>query len=245
VERRESGKLYGRTATEITGPLAPADGRVRYRRVLTVRQHLVMLGLGVSQMALAGALTVYLLLPGHLPRLVSGDYLRDAITVAGFTVMIMLQVIVGLRTWVLTYFAARARDPLPMAHPAGLRVAVLTTIVPGKEPVELVMTTLRAMKRVRHDGPLDVWLLDEGDDEAVRGRCEQVGVRHFSRKGHPEWNQPSGPFRAKTKHGNHNAWRAAHEGDYEVPRSLRTWDPIGFSSERRRVRVEKAVQLHP
>jgi hypothetical protein len=31
----------------------------------------------------------------------------------------------------------------------------------------------------------------------------------------------------------------------EVPRSLRTWDPIGFSSERRRVRVEKAVQLHP
>jgi cellulose synthase (UDP-forming) len=95
-------------------------------------------------------------------------------------------------------------------------VAVLTTIVPGKEPVDLVMNTLRAMKRIRHDGPMDVWLLDEGDDPDVRRRCEEIGVRHFSRKGHTEWNQPSGPFRAKTKHGNHNAWRQAHELDYDV-----------------------------
>ena len=98
----------------------------------------------------------------------------------------------------------------------GLRVAVLTTIVPAREPLELVMMTLRAMKRIRHDGELDVWLLDEGNDPEVRRRCAEIGVRHFSRREHPEWNQASGPFRAKTKHGNHNAWRMLHELDYDV-----------------------------
>jgi hypothetical protein len=208
--------LYGRTATEITGPLSDGGDRVRFRTVLSAREHVVLLSIGGLHILLAAALAVYLLLPGHLPRLRAGQYLGDSVMVIGLTAMIGLQVIVALRTWVLTFFAAQARDPIPMTARPGLRVAVLTTIVPGKEPVELVMTTLRAMKRVRHDGPLDVWLLDEGDDADVRRRCQDIGVRHFSRKGRPEWNQPTGPFRAKTKHGNHNAWRAAHEGDYDV-----------------------------
>ena len=80
----------------------------------------------------------------------------------------------------------------------------------------MVMKTLRAMKQIRHDGPVDVWLLDEGDDPAVRRRCQAMGVRHFSRKGHPEWNRPSGEFRAKSKAGNHNAWRSVYENDYDV-----------------------------
>jgi cellulose synthase/poly-beta-1,6-N-acetylglucosamine synthase-like glycosyltransferase len=130
--------------------------------------------------------------------------------------MVLLQLIAGLRTWSLTYFAARARDPVPMKPKAGLRVAVLTTIVPGKEPLELVMTTLRAMKRIRHEGRLDVWLLDEGNDPEVRRRCKELDVRHFSRKDQPQWNQSSGEFKTKTKHGNHNAWRSVHELDYDV-----------------------------
>jgi hypothetical protein len=85
-----------------------------------------------------------------------------------------------------------------MPAPAGLRIAVLTTIVPGKEPVELVMATLRAMRRIRHDGPIDVWLLDEGDDADVR-RCAEIGVKHFSRKGHPRWNQAEGQFRGGSR----------------------------------------------
>jgi cellulose synthase (UDP-forming) len=215
-DRRVPGKLYGRTATEIAGPMSGDDGRVRHRRVLTARQHLVLLSLGGLHVLLAAVLAVFLLLPGHLPRLRAGQYLGDAVMVIGLTAMVVLQVIVALRTWVLTFFAAGACDPIPMPPRPGLRVAVLTTIVPGKEPVELVMTTLRAMKRVRHDGPLDVWLLDEGNDAGVRRRCQDLGVHHFSRKGRPEWNQATGPFRAKTKHGNHNAWRAAHEADYDV-----------------------------
>ncbi|HEY6797839.1 MAG TPA: glycosyltransferase family 2 protein, partial [Kineosporiaceae bacterium] len=215
-ERRVPGRLYGRTATEITGPLQSPGNQVRYRKVLSRRQHRAMVCLGGLQVAVAIALAVYLLLPDHLPRLRPGDYVGNTVMVLGVILMVILQLIVGTRSWILTYFAAQVRDPIPMRPPSGWRVAVLTTIVPGKEPVELVMTTLRAMKRIRHDGQLDVWLLDEGDDDDVRRRCEAIGVRHFSRKGQPTWNQPSGPFRAKTKHGNHNAWRAAHESDYDV-----------------------------
>ncbi|MEV6344331.1 glycosyltransferase family 2 protein [Actinoplanes sp. NPDC051851] len=203
------GALYGRTATEITGPLRPAGDRVRYRAAYSRREDGALRALGLTHVLLAVGLTVYLLLPGNLPNL-------NPLSVAGLAVMVVMQVIVALRTCVLTFFAARARDPIPMAPPPGLRVAVLTTIVPGKEPVELVMATLRAMKRIRHDGALDVWLLDEGDDPLVRRRCEKLGVRHFSRKGVAAWNQPDGPYKARTKHGNHNAWRAAHEGEYDV-----------------------------
>ncbi|UQU63474.1 glycosyltransferase [Couchioplanes caeruleus] len=216
VERRVPGRLYGRTATEITGPVRTPADRVRYRPVLSRRQHRFMVGVAGLHITFALALVGFLVLPGNLPALRAGDRARDLAMLVGLFLMVLLQVIVALRTWVLAYFAARARDPEPMPAPAGLRVALLTTIVPGKEPVELVLTTLRAMKRVRHDGPVDVWLLDEGDDEEVRRRCEEIGVRHFSRKGRPEWNQPSGEFKARTKHGNHNAWRAAYENDYDV-----------------------------
>jgi cellulose synthase (UDP-forming) len=214
-ERREEGRLYGRTATEVTGPLQPAGSTVRYRDALTPRQRRKVLALGWLHISLAVALAGYLLLPSNLPRLEAGPVV-DVAVVTGLVLMVLLQLVAAVRTWTITYHAGRARDPIPMRPQAGLRVAVLTTIVPGKEPIELVMATLRAMLRIRHDGVLDVWLLDEGDDPEVRRRCEAIGVRHFSRKGRPEWNQASGPFRARTKHGNHNSWRVDHELDYDV-----------------------------
>jgi cellulose synthase (UDP-forming) len=216
VERRQSGKLYGRTATEIAGPAEPASDVVRYRRVLTRRQHLMLLGVAGVHIVLAVLVVAPLLLPRNLPRLQPGEHLGNALAGIGLFLMILLQLIVALRTWVIAYFGARACDPVPMPPTPGLRVAVLTTMVPGKEPIELVMTTLRAMKRIRHDGTMDVWLLDEGDDDEVRRRCAELGVHHFSRKGRAEWNQPAGPFKSRTKHGNHNAWRAAHEAEYDV-----------------------------
>jgi cellulose synthase (UDP-forming) len=216
IERRQPGRLYGRTATEITGAIGSGADVVCYRRVLSRRQHLMMMSVAGLHIGLAVLVAVVLLLPGNLPQLRAGEHLASTVAVIGLLLMILLQLIVALRTWVIAYFGARACDPVPMPPKRGLRVAVLTTIVPGKEPIELVMTTLRAMKRIRHDGPMDVWLLDEGDDDEVRRRCAELGVRHFSRKGRPEWNQPSGPFKARTKHGNHNAWRAAHESEYDV-----------------------------
>ncbi len=215
VEHRQEPRLYGRTATDLTGPLQPPGETVRYRHVLTRSQRTWVAALGYLHVAVSVALAVYLLLPSSLPRW-DDDTLVNVSAAAGLLVMVSLQLIAGLRTWTITYHAGQARDPLPMRAQPGQRVAVLTTIVPGKEPVELVMATLRAMQRIRHDGVLDVWLLDEDDDAEVKRRCEELGVRHFSRKGRPEWNQESGPFRRKTKHGNHNSWRSQHESDYDV-----------------------------
>ena len=138
---------------------------------------------------------------------------------SGYLALFMVvgvEVIRVLQTSSLWVFAAAAEDPIPMAPEPGTRVAVLTTIVPAKEPLGLVLNTLRAMKRLVHDGPVDVWLLDEGNDPDVRKAVEEIGVKHFSRKGVDRWNTESGAFRAKTKAGNHNAWRDAHESQYEV-----------------------------
>jgi hypothetical protein len=46
--------------------------------------------------------------------------------------------------------------------------------------------------------------------------CARIGVRHFSRRGRPLDNTAAGPFRAGTKHGNHNAWIRTHGAGYDV-----------------------------
>lgn len=126
----------------------------------------------------------------------------------------------------LAWFAWRAVDPIPMSAPSGLRVALVTTIVPDREPLSVVASTLRAMRQVQQPGGPDsarawaarpdVWILDEGDDVEVRNLAKEIGVRHFTRKGRPEYNQAAGPMRTRTKAGNHNAWRAEHEAAYDV-----------------------------
>jgi cellulose synthase (UDP-forming) len=215
-ERRQSGRLYGRESSEVAGPLQPAASVVGYQQVVTRHQLVTMVTAGAVHIGTTMALLVYILWPSHLPLLHHGRPVYNILAVAGLGVLVGVLLIAGFRSWVTTYFLANARDPIPMRAQPGLRVAVLTTIVPGKEPMELVLTTLRAMKRIRHDGEMDVWLLDEGNSPEVRARCEELGVRHFSRKGVEQWNQPSGPFKAKTKHGNHNSWRAEHAARYDV-----------------------------
>lgn len=216
AERRQSGRLYGRESSELTGPLQPATALVHYRKVLTRRQQVTMTMAGGVHVATTVALLGYILWPTSLPLLEPGRPVFNVLAVAGLVVLVGLQLGAGFRTCVTTYFLANARDPIPMRPQPALKVAVLTTIVPGKEPLELVLTTLRAMKRIRHDGDMDVWLLDEGNSPEVRAQCAQLGVKHFSRKGVERWNQPTGPFKAKTKHGNHNSWREEHAASYDV-----------------------------
>ncbi len=113
-----------------------------------------------------------------------------------------------------------ARDPVPVLPPRGLKVAFLTTIVPGKEPLSMVRTTLEAAKRVQYREGVDVWLLDEGDDPAVKEMCIRLAVFYFTRQGVERWNQRSGPFKAKSKHGNYNSWLDAHGDEYDVMLSV-------------------------
>ena len=215
VDRRVEGRLYGRTVADITGPLQQSGSKVEFQPILSRGQQITVQFMGWLHVAIVVALAVYLLLPSHLPDM-SGGFFDNTLSIIGLVVLVVLQIIVGVRTLTIAFHAARMRDPIPMKAQSGLRVAVLTTIVPNKEPVEMVMATLRAMLQIRHDGLLDVWLLDEGNDPYVRSRCEQIGVHHFTRRDVAMWNTESGPYRAKTKHGNHNSWRAMHEREYDV-----------------------------
>lgn len=86
----------------------------------------------------------------------------------------------------------------------------------------MVRATLEGATKVTHTGPLDVWLLDEGDDEQARALCAELGVRHFTRHGVPEWNRSKGVHKARTKHGNYNAWIAMHGAEYEFFASVDT-----------------------
>ncbi|HEU4563218.1 MAG TPA: glycosyltransferase [Gemmatimonadaceae bacterium] len=98
------------------------------------------------------------------------------------------------------------RRPRPMAPEPGLRVGVATSFVPAAESLDMLERTVRAL--VAMDYPHETWVLDEGDDPAVRALCEQLGAHHFSRKEMPQYQEESGTFQRHSKHGNYNAWLA-------------------------------------
>ncbi len=207
---------FSRLAGELTEPPA-GTYRVRYRRLVAggIRGQLGALLLVTAAPLVSLALLVWLMLPEHwVERPFISDWERAADAVMTLSIGLieafrLINVVSNAHaTWV-------ARDPVPVRAQPGTRVAFLTSFVPGKEPLSMVRATLEGAVRVEHDGVLDVWLLDEGDDPEVKRLCERLGVRHFTRKGVERWNQPSGCFRARTKHGNYNAWLDAHGDDYE------------------------------
>jgi len=96
------------------------------------------------------------------------------------------------------------RRPRPLTPQAGLRVAVVTTYVPGVEPRQMLEQSLAALVAI--DYPHDTWLLDEGGDQEMRGVCGRLGVHYFSRRDRPEYQAENGRFQSGSKHGNYNAW---------------------------------------
>jgi hypothetical protein len=114
--------------------------------------------------------------------------------------LLLSQVMYLARWWTLPLM----RRPVPVPPRPGLRVGVATTFVPGAEPLEMLADTVAAL--VAMDYPHDTWVLDEGDDEAVRRLCAQLGARHFTRRHSPEHQAPAGRFERRSKHGNYNAW---------------------------------------
>ncbi|MFI6350695.1 glycosyltransferase family 2 protein [Streptomyces sp. NPDC050560] len=222
---RPEGYHYD-THSTLAGPLTQPDGgayRVGYRSLLSEEPHRIR---AAALLALApvltGALLVYLVWPSHWTHRDGGQewlvWLDGTMLVAiGLIELFMLVNVVSIAHATLV-----ARDPVPVVPESGTRVAFLTTYVPGKEPVSMVRATLEGAVRVQHSGKLDVWLLDEGDNEQIKALCAELGVRHFTRKGVPEWNRDSGPHKAKTKHGNYNAWLAMHGGEYDYFASVDT-----------------------
>ena len=203
--------------SEITGQLQPGN-KVRYTRTTSRSQRLTLWAtLGVS-------LTSGLLLLSWLGWMTDLTLGIDhsvvptlKISIVAITgLMALIETIRIIQSLTLGYFTLTARDPVPLIPSTKLRVAVLTTIVPGHEPWDLVKKTLQEMTHIRYSGVMDVWVLDEGDDPEIRADCLDIGVHHFTRRGIEEWNTPTGPHRTKSKSGNHNSWRAQLERHYDV-----------------------------
>ncbi|GHF25375.1 glycosyltransferase [Streptomyces griseoluteus] len=215
---------YSRLAGPLTEPPADRPYTVRYRSLLSQEPHRMRAALMLGAAPLLSlVLLSWLLRPEHWTE---RDYPAYGFLPALDTLMLvsigLIEFFRCLNVLSNAHATLVARDPVPVVPEAGTRVAFLTSFVPGKEPLEMVTRTLEAAVRLRHRGPLHVWLLDEGDDPAVKEVCARLGVRHFSRKGVAKWNQPSGPHRAKTKHGNYNAWLDAHGDAYDFFASVDT-----------------------
>ncbi|MCK9903048.1 glycosyl transferase [Parafrankia colletiae] len=212
------------TFSTLAGPLQePAPGRthhVAYRRVMAGPALRQVLPLLVVTLVLSSFFFVWLIQPQHFPKT---RYLPTAVAVGNHIMFWLIVVTEGIRllnSVILCWSATLMRDPIPVTPPPGLRVAFTTTIVPSKEPLDVVRDTLIAARNIRYGSPIDVWLLDEGNDPAVRAMCREIGVRHFTRNGVDHWNTRKGRFRAKTKHGNHNSWLDLHGDRYDVVLSV-------------------------
>ncbi|MFF9360675.1 glycosyltransferase family 2 protein [Streptomyces griseoluteus] len=215
---------YSRLAGPLTEPPADRPYTVRYRSLLSQEPHRMRAALMLGAAPLLSLVLLgWLLRPEHWTE---RDYPAYGFLPALDTLMLvsigLIELFRCLNVLSNAHATLVARDPVPVVPEAGTRVAFLTSFVPGKEPLEMVTRTLQAAVRLRHRGLLHVWLLDEGDDPAVKEVCARLGVRHFSRKGVAKWNRPSGPHRAKTKHGNYNAWLDAHGDAYDFFASVDT-----------------------
>ena len=196
--------------------------RVRFRTIKAqngLLRFIRSIGLAVVNLAIETLFLCWLLQPDHLPAFGTTGWTRaaDIFVITSIAVMELLRLVNVVS---LSLASVVARDPIPVRPQRNRAIAFVTTIVPSKEPIEMVRRTLVAALEIRYRGRLDVWLLDEGDDPAVRTMCAQLGVRHFTRKGVERFNQKKGPFRAKTKHGNYNAWLETHGSDYQVMMSV-------------------------
>ena len=167
---------------------------------------------------LAGRFAVFWFNPARLPRsfgraLEPGDFIYRR-----HTVVIWHRQVMEIAAWIICRKVPRHQEPPPPE--VGLRVAFITTFVPGSEPLDLLLRTLGNM--LRADYPHDTWLLDEGNCAEVQAACDELGVRYFSRKGLDHYNQDRGSYLVRTKAGNHNSWYTEHSNQYDIVAQIDT-----------------------
>ncbi|HUN38643.1 MAG TPA: glycosyltransferase family 2 protein [Trebonia sp.] len=226
----DSGYEYEQFSS-LAGPLGrPSPGepyRVQYRGIhRSRREWLVTRLIALILVALDVRFIYWLIFQSQYPNL--GGWLWEAalgpiradayiLLLAGMAAgSIVMQLFLLTNVLTVSRACLVARDPVPVEPDPAFRVAFLTTIVPGKEPIEMAERTLRAATSIVYAGKLDVWLLDEGDSDEVKAMCRRVGARHFTRKGRGYLDFDSGTFANKTKHGNHNRWLWEHAGHYDI-----------------------------
>ena len=225
-----SGYSYERY-TRLAGPVEnrrwDKPYQVQYRRIRTSkREWVVTRAIALLLVVLDIRFMYWLLFQSQYPHLriwlwqvslhaaATDSNIALRVGMAFFSIVMQLFLLLNVIT--VSRACVAARDPVPVEPDTRLRVAFLTTIVPGKEPIEIAERTLRAAKAIVYGGKLDLWLLDEGDSGEIKEMCKRLGVRHFSRKGRGHLELETGIFANKTKHGNHNRWLWEHAGDYDV-----------------------------
>ena len=204
--------LYSKLTGEITKP-PEGTYRVQYRHLTSWREWFQLMALLGATLLASAAFFLWLIEPGHYPNT---EYMPIWIVIGSHTMYWTIIAIEGLRllnSATLCWSAGTMRDPVPVEAPSNYKVAFVTAFVPVYEPISVLRETLIAATRMRYAGPkVDVWVLDEGNDDQVKRLCDKLGVRHFSRNGVAKWNIERGRhtarerFGAKTKHGNYNAW---------------------------------------
>ncbi|MEU4658883.1 cellulose synthase catalytic subunit [Streptomyces sp. NPDC023723] len=207
------------THSRLAGPLMEPSGtayRVQYTSLLSREpQRIKAVLLMTLAPLLTGALLVYLVWPTHWVEREGADAWLTTLDVIMLISIGLIELFMVVNVASVAHATMVARDPVPVTPEPGTRVAFLTTYVPGKEPLGMVRATLEGATRLTHTGTLDVWLLDEGDDPEAKALCAELNVRHFTRHGIPDWNQATGVHKARTKHGNYNAWIAMHGDAYD------------------------------
>ncbi len=130
-----------------------------------------------------------------------GDWVSHPVIFSVLTLILLATVLNDQVGWLLLPLM---RKPGPPGRPSSWKVAAVTTFVRGAESIEMLAESVEALAAM--DYPHDTWVLDEGDSEDVRALCRRLGAHHFSRKGRPQYQTERGPFQARSKHGNYNAW---------------------------------------
>lgn len=144
--------------------------------------------LAYGALLLTLGLAFMLLQPAHWIALNQPASPVNTLNWAMLICLILLQLFLIVGTYSATRSTIKAKDPVPVRPPKGLRVAFATTRAPG-EPIEMVKKTLVAMKQARYKGgKVDVWLLDETMDPELWSVCRGLGVYYFSRSMMADWN---------------------------------------------------------
>lgn len=221
-------KFYSPSDSRIAGKIVQTKfgGSIQQVSLLSTKQKIITFVFFIL-CTFVGLMLVKMILASF--HLLSNNLLLVGLSLAGFSALViieLLRILQGINLMRMTFSAV---DPIVPSSEKGLRVAILTTCVPSKEPIDILEKTLSAMKKIRYNGHVDVWILDEGNSEEVKNLAHNLGVKHFSRFGIEKYNQLFGEFKAKTKAGNHNAWRAEHETEYDVVAQMDP-DHIPFSN---------------
>jgi len=105
----------------------------------------------------------------------------------------------------LSYSSWRLLSPLPVNLESNTRLSVDIFVPCCGEPVEIIATTLKAVRQITYH-PLEVYVLDDGDSPTVAALAQSLGFHYLSRPG-------AGLPRADSKSGNLNFGLSRSRGE--------------------------------